>query len=135
MPLSNIKLNLSAFAPLIDRTDRYLTGWQATLLNSMGRAVLVNAVLDSALIYVLSAMQLPQGTLDSIDKRRRAFLWSGESTTNGAHCLVAWEQTCLPKEQGGLGVKKKTCKFSTNACCRNTYTGFTTLGNPLGHSG
>ena len=71
----------------------------------MGRAVLVNSVLDSALIYILSAMQLPQGTLDAIDKKRRAFLWSGESTTTGAQCLVAWEQTCLPKEQGGLGIK------------------------------
>jgi len=89
MPLSNVKLNLNAFAPLIDRTDRYLGGWQAALLNSMGRAVLVNSVLDSALIYILSAMQLPQGTLDAIDKKRRAFLWSGESTTTGAQCLVA----------------------------------------------
>jgi len=50
MPLSNIKVNLSAFAPLIDRTDKYLGGWQSSLLNSMGRTVLVNAVLDSALI-------------------------------------------------------------------------------------
>ena len=55
----------------------------------MGRAVHVNSMLDSALIYILSAMQLPQGTLDAIDKKRRAFLWSGESTTTGAQCLVA----------------------------------------------
>ena len=105
MPLSNVKLNLSAFTPLIDRTDRYLGGWQASLLNYMGRAVLVNSVLDSALIYTLSAMQLPQGTIDALDKKRRAFLWSGEATTIGARCLVAWEQTCLPKELGGLGIK------------------------------
>ena len=105
MPLSNVKLNLSAFAPLIDRTDRYLGGWQASLLNTMGRAVLVNAVLDSALIYTLSAIQLPQGTIDALDKKRRAFLWSGDTTTNGARCLVVWEQTCLPKELGGLGIK------------------------------
>ena len=59
----------SAFAPLIDHTDRYLGGWQASLLNTMGRAVLVNAVLDSTLIYTLSAMQLPQGTIDALDKK------------------------------------------------------------------
>jgi len=105
MPLSNVKLNLSSFTPLIDRTDRYLGGWQASLLKYMGRAVLVNSVLDSALIYTLSAMQLPQGTIDALDKKRRAFLWSGEATTTGARCLVAWEQTCLPKELGGLGIK------------------------------
>ena len=52
MPLSNVKLNLSAFAPLIDRADRYLGGWQAALVNNMGHVVLVNAILDSALIYM-----------------------------------------------------------------------------------
>ena len=71
----------------------------------MGRTVLVNAVLDSSLIYILSAMMLPQGTIEELDKRRRAFLWSGESSTSGAQCLVAWERACLPKEHGGLGVK------------------------------
>lgn len=82
MPLSNVKLNLNAFAPLIARADRYLVGWQASLLNAMGTTVLVNAVLDSALFYILSAMLLPQGTIDELDKRRRAFLWSGESSTS-----------------------------------------------------
>jgi len=105
MPLSNVKLNLSAFAPLIDRTDKYLGGWQSSLLNSMGRTVLVNAVLNSALIYICSAMLLPRGIIDVLDRKRRAFLWSGESTTSGAQCLVAWEKACLPKEQGGLGIK------------------------------
>jgi len=105
MPLSNVKLNLSAFTPLIARVDKYLSGWQASLLNAMGRTVLVNAVLDSSLIYILSAMMLPQGTIEELDKRRRAFLWSGESSTSGAQCLVAWKRAYLPKEHGGLGVK------------------------------
>jgi hypothetical protein len=105
IPLSNVKLNLKAFAPLIARADRYLGGWQASLLNAMGRTVLANAVLDSSMIYIMSALLLPQGTIDALDKRRRAFLWSGEQTTSGAQCLIAWERACLPKKQGGLGVK------------------------------
>ena len=50
----------------------------------MGRAVLVNTVLDSQLIYAMSMMQLPQGTLDALDRRRRAFLWSGDEQVHGA---------------------------------------------------
>ena len=105
MPLSNVKLNLSAFTPLIARVDKYLSGWQASLLNAMGRTVLVNAVLDSSLIYILSAMMLPQGTIEELDKRRRAFLWTGDDKCNGSKCLLKWESDCTSKECGGLGVK------------------------------
>ncbi|CAO2142968.1 unnamed protein product [Urochloa humidicola] len=105
LPLSSEKLRLSAFAPLIAKADRYLAGWQASLLNPMGRAVLVDAVLDSQLTYIMSVMLLPQGALDAFDRRRRAFLWSGEEHVSGAQCLVAWENACQPKSQGGLGLK------------------------------
>ena len=37
LPLSCEKLRLQAFDPYIAKADRYLAGWQATLLNPMGR--------------------------------------------------------------------------------------------------
>jgi hypothetical protein len=86
LPLSNEKLKLSAFSPLIAKTDKYLSGWQASLLNPMGRVVLVNTVLDSQLIYTMSVLLLPQGTIDC---RHRSFLWTGEDRAHGAQCLVA----------------------------------------------
>ena len=100
-----VVLNLSAFSPPIAKTDKYLSGWQASLPNAMGRTVLVNSVLDSALIYIMSAMLPPPGVVEKLDKRRRAFLWSGEETASGAQCLIAWDRVQLPKDQGGLGVK------------------------------
>lgn len=57
LPLSNTKLRLSAFAPNIAKCDKYLAGWQASLLNQMGRATLINSVLDSQLIYAMTAME------------------------------------------------------------------------------
>lgn len=59
LPLSVNKLPLSAFTPYIQKTDRYLSSWQANLLNPMGRAVLINSVLDSQLVYFISSLQLP----------------------------------------------------------------------------
>jgi len=49
LPLSCVKLRVSAFDPYIARADRYLARWQASLLNPMGRVVLINAVLDGQL--------------------------------------------------------------------------------------
>jgi hypothetical protein len=71
----------------------------------MGRMVLVNTVLNSQLIYAMSVMLLPQGTIDAVYHRRRTFLWSGDEHVSGAQCLVTWEKVCQEKGQGGLGVK------------------------------
>jgi hypothetical protein len=38
----------------------YLSGWQASLLNGMGRTVLINNMMDSQLTYAMSALQLPK---------------------------------------------------------------------------
>lgn len=49
LPLSNEKLTLSAFAPVIAKIDCYLSGCKVSLLNAMGHTLLINSVLDSLL--------------------------------------------------------------------------------------
>jgi len=105
LPLSCSKLRLSAFDPYICRTDRYLAGWQAALLNPMGRPVLVNTVLGGQLTHLMSALHLSPGAIAKFDKRRRSFLWTGEGTASGANCLIAWEKVRQDRTQGGLGIK------------------------------
>lgn len=84
LPLSNTKLRLSTFAPQIAKCDKYPAGWQTLLLNQMGRATLVNAVLDSQMVYAMAALPIPPGVVDQVDRRRRSFLWSGSKNSNGA---------------------------------------------------
>jgi hypothetical protein len=105
LPISVHKLPVSAFNRYIDKTDRYLAGWQAVLLNPMGRAVLVNSVLDSQLVYAMSALSIPVAVLHKMDRRRRSFLWNGDNEATSAQSLIAWERVCLSKDQGGLGIK------------------------------
>jgi hypothetical protein len=94
-----------AFNPYIARTDAFLSSWQASLLNKMGRVVMINSVLDSQLVYAMSALCVPPTTIAEIDRRRRAFLWAGEANTSSAKCLVAWQKCCITKDLGGLGIK------------------------------
>lgn len=107
LPLSVHKLPVSAFVPYIHKTDRFLSCWQANLLNTMGRAVLVNSVLDSQLVYLMSSLQLPPSVVTQMDKIRRAFLWSGDKTGHAspATCLVTWNKVCDPKDLGGFGIR------------------------------
>ena len=105
MPLSAHKLPNLVFSTYIERIEKSLSSWQASLLNTMGRVVLINSVLDSKLIYVMSSMQLPPGLLQQVDKLRRAFLWAGDQNTSSSKCLVALQNVCTTKELGGLGIK------------------------------
>jgi hypothetical protein len=105
LPLSNVKLPLSAFSPLIAKVDKYVASWQALLLSSAGRVVLINAVLTGVPGYAMGALLMPPGVVAAIDARRRAFLWTGTDKASGASCLVAWESVCTAKEDGSLGIK------------------------------
>lgn len=54
---------------------------------------------------LICSLLLLTGIIEAIDKKRRAFLWTGDASCNGAQCKVAWTTVCLDKPQGGLGVK------------------------------
>jgi hypothetical protein len=113
LPLSLTKIKLPTLVPYMAKTDKYLSGWQAALLNPMGRLVLINSVLDSQLVYIMSSLQLLPGFVKKVDSKHRSFLWSGKDSCAGAKCLVAWDKVCLDKDEGGLGV---TDLMTRNTC-------------------
>jgi hypothetical protein len=53
----------------------------------------------------MSAMSIPKTVVKAIDRRRRAFFWTGDDVCHGSKCLVAWDIVRTSKSQGGLGVK------------------------------
>ena len=73
------------------------------MLSLAGRAILVRSVLRALPIYAMSVLLLPAGTIQEIEKRRRALFWSGQETTSGSNCEVAWDLVCAPFANGGLG--------------------------------
>jgi hypothetical protein len=105
LPLSPTKLPVSAYAPLIQSFDRRLSAWRAQLLSSGGRLVLCNAVLNNLATYYMCSFLLPRGVLECIDKRRRAFFWTGKDSCSGARCLIVWDKVVLSKQEGGFGIK------------------------------
>ncbi|PWA56937.1 reverse transcriptase domain, Reverse transcriptase zinc-binding domain protein [Artemisia annua] len=57
------------------------------------------SVLSSMHIYWASVFVLPARIVSDLEQLMRGFLWKGYSK-------VAWEVVCLPKEEGGLGIRR-----------------------------
>jgi len=53
----------------------------------------------------MQCFQLPQATLDQLNRTHRKFFWKTSSSEKGLP-LVAWDKICLPKAKGGLGLRK-----------------------------
>lgn len=52
----------------------------------------------------MSTILLLKSTLEQLDRVSRTFLWGG-TLEKRKHHLVAWKRICLPKSEGGLGVR------------------------------
>jgi hypothetical protein len=104
MPLSVKRLTKADWQMLLDKVDRYLATWKARLMSKAGRLEMLNSVLTSLAVYLMTINDMPAWVRLEFDRRRRAWLWAGEATCNGGKCRVSWRQACRPKALGGLGI-------------------------------
>lgn len=78
--------------------------WTGRFLSRAGRLQLINSVITSLANFWMSAFRLPGSCLKEIERLCSAFLWSGpELKTTKAK--VSWKEVCLPKAEGGLGIR------------------------------
>lgn len=87
-----------------EECEKKLSNWKSQYLSLGGRAVLINAVLDTMPTYMMSLFPIPVNVIDRIDALRRNFLWEGNSDKTKIH-LVKWDDLLLSKKEGGLGIK------------------------------
>ncbi|PKA46284.1 Putative ribonuclease H protein [Apostasia shenzhenica] len=96
------------FANLISKIRSQISLWGVRMLSLAGRLTLINSVLSSIPVYVMSHTFVPQSVLYAIEQIIRHFLWNGTVNHYGLH-YVNWEKIAKPKLAGGLGIHQ----FST----------------------
>jgi hypothetical protein len=109
IPMIHRRLRNSDWQGVIDRFEKRLSTWKAKFLSSGGRLVLLNSVLSSLPIFMMSFFELPVGVLKKLDTIRSRFFWQGGSSKM-KYRLARWHVVCQPKVLGGLGVSNLAVK-------------------------
>ena len=98
-----------------NRFERKLGCWQGKLLSYGDRLVLINSVLTSLPMFMLSFLEIPKGVRKRLDFYRSRFFWQCDQLKR-KYRLTKWNIICRPKDQGGLGVEvleiKNRCLLS-----------------------
>jgi hypothetical protein len=105
LPLSANKISKQLLQPVINKIHRRLPGWMPRLMSSGGRIQMINSVLSAIPNFFMACIEWDQGSIEAVDKLRRAFLWKNKEKILGGQCLVAWAIVTMPKKQGGLGIR------------------------------
>jgi hypothetical protein len=104
LPVGANPRRASTWDPVVERLRKRLRSWGNRYVSLGGRIVLINSVLNSIPIFYLSFMKLSVVVRKKIIRIQREFLWGG---VKGGRKIswVKWKDVCLPRSQGGLGVR------------------------------
>jgi hypothetical protein len=103
IPMHTRKLSNKDWQSVEERFEKKLSSWKGKLLSVGGRLVLINSVLSSLPMFMMSFFEVPKGVLQRIEFFRSRFFWQNDQHKK-KYRLVKWSVVCQPKEQGGLGV-------------------------------
>ncbi|GJR93536.1 hypothetical protein Tco_0265710 [Tanacetum coccineum] len=105
VPLVSSRLIFRDCKELIDKVQNRVNDWKNKSLSFAGRLQLIQSVLGSLNVFWASVFALPSRVLLDIEQIMRGFLWCQGGLSRGK-AKVAWEVVCLPKKEGGLGIRR-----------------------------
>ena len=92
-----------------DRFEKKLSCWKGKLMSYGGRLILINSVLTSMPMFLLSFFEVPVGVRKRLDFYRSRFFWQRDELKRKCR-LAKWDIICRPKDQGGLGIENLEVK-------------------------
>ncbi|GAV87496.1 hypothetical protein CFOL_v3_30922, partial [Cephalotus follicularis] len=104
LPLLSTRLTKQDCAPLLERILARANSWVSKSLSYAGRLQLIQSTLASMQVFWASIFLLPVDIIKGCERTLRRFLWGGSGNSH-KHSLVKWSKVCLPRQEGGLGIK------------------------------
>ena len=99
IPIHHCKLSNKEWKCTEDRIEKKLSCWKGKLMSYGGRLVLINSVLTSMRMFLLSFFEIPKGVRKRPDFFRSRFFWQSDEAKR-KYRLARWDILCRPKDQG-----------------------------------
>nr|GEW84916.1 RNA-directed DNA polymerase, eukaryota, reverse transcriptase zinc-binding domain protein [Tanacetum cinerariifolium] len=103
LPIDCNMASVKNWDPIVDKFNKCLSKWKASMLSIGGRATLVSSVLGSLGTYYLSLFPMPITVCKKLESIRARFFWGIDDSTKKLH-WIAWNSVTASKRNGGLGV-------------------------------
>jgi hypothetical protein len=100
IPIHFRRLRNGEWKPVEDRFESKLSNWIGKLLSYRDRLILINSVLTSLPMFMLSFFEIPIGVRKRLEFYRSRFFCEREDNKK-KYSLTKWNIICRPKEQGG----------------------------------
>jgi hypothetical protein len=103
IPFHYRRLSNNDWLRVQERFEKHLSSWKGKNLSTGGRLTLINSVLSSLPMYMMSFFEIPKGVRKKLDYFRSRFFWQSNEHKR-KYRLAKWDILCQLKEQGGLGI-------------------------------
>jgi hypothetical protein len=104
IPLISKRLSTADCEALLAKITARIDSWLVRHLSFAGRLQLISSVLFSLQVFWARVFILPKKIIRLLEQKFNRFLWCGGDSN--AKAKVAWEKVCVPKREGGLGLKR-----------------------------
>jgi hypothetical protein len=115
IPIHFRKLKNGEWKIIEDRFEKKLASWLGKMLSYGDRLVLINAVLTSLPMFMLSFFEIPKGVRRRLDYFRSPVFWQSDGHKI-KYRLTRWNIIRRPKDEGGLGIEVLEIKNKCLLC-------------------
>ena len=95
-----------AFQGIMDKILSRIAGWRAKTLSQACKLILIKYVAAALPSYAMSTFSLPKSLCSKLDRIFKKFWWGFPANKTRNLSLKAWDSLSLPKDLGGLGLRK-----------------------------
>ena len=94
-----------SFNDIKEKLSKKLARWKEKLLSKASKEVVIKAVAQAILTYIMSCFKIPNSLCDDMTSMIWNFWW-GQKRDERKMAWLSWEKLCEPKDVGGMGFRE-----------------------------